>query len=121
MNFKISNCNNIESADINIEENMLNIKYAMNGTGKSTIGKAIEGSNIASLVPFGTNNQPNIKGDKPIKAVLFNEDFINNIVFNGSSVIENSFEVFIKSDKYDEKRENIDKTLKNLKIDIFEN
>lgn len=121
MNFKIRNCNNIDSADINIEENMLNIKYAMNGTGKSTIGKAIEGSNIASLVPFGTNNQPTIESDKPIKAVLFNEEFINNIVFKGNSVIENSFEVFIKSDKYDEKRENIDKTLKNLKTDIFEN
>ena len=121
MNFKISNCNNIDSADINIEENMLNIKYAMNGTGKSTIGKAIEGSNLSKLVPFGTNNQPNIDSDKPIKAVLFNEDFINNIVFNGSSVIENSFEVFIKSDKYDEKREKIDKTLKSLKVDILEN
>ena len=41
MNLVIKNCNCINQADISIEPNCLNIKYAMNGTGKSTISKAI--------------------------------------------------------------------------------
>lgn len=35
MDIQINNCNNIAS-------NRLNIKYAINGTGKSTVAKAIE-------------------------------------------------------------------------------
>ena len=42
MNISIANCNNIEHGTVAIEENRLNIKYAINGTGKSTIAKAIE-------------------------------------------------------------------------------
>lgn len=38
---KIKNCNCISDADIYLEENSLNIKYGSNGTGKSTVCKAI--------------------------------------------------------------------------------
>ena len=41
MNIEIKNCNNIDSAIITIDENKLNIKFAPNGTGKSTIAKAL--------------------------------------------------------------------------------
>ena len=41
MNIEIKNCNNIDSGKIQINENKLNIKYAMNGVGKSTIAKAV--------------------------------------------------------------------------------
>ena len=34
MNITVSNCNNIDSGTISIHENVLNIKYAINGTGK---------------------------------------------------------------------------------------
>ena len=37
----IKNCNNIDNAKIEIKENRLNIKYAINGIGKSTISSAI--------------------------------------------------------------------------------
>lgn len=46
---KIKNCNNIENGEFDITEGRLNIKYAINGTGKSTISKAIEA--------FVTNDQ----------------------------------------------------------------
>ena len=36
------NCNNIDEGRINILEGALNIKYAVNGTGKSTISKALQ-------------------------------------------------------------------------------
>ncbi|UXZ23047.1 hypothetical protein KZH41_02110 [Pseudomonas sp. YeP6b] len=41
MKVVIQNCNNIELGEIEIKENSLNIKHAINGTGKSTIAKAI--------------------------------------------------------------------------------
>lgn len=37
---KISNCNNIESGEIPIAQDKLNILYGRNGTGKSTLAKA---------------------------------------------------------------------------------
>ena len=41
MNIEIKNCNNIDSGNISLVENKLNIKFAPNGTGKSTIARAI--------------------------------------------------------------------------------
>lgn len=120
MEVKINNCNNIETAKINIKENMLNIKYAMNGTGKSTIGKALYLDDLAELKTFGGKDNPSITKDTEITSVLFDENFVNNIVFKGSEVIENSFDIFIKSDNYDEKRKNVDNILKNLTLNIFE-
>ncbi len=49
MRLTIRNCNNIENGEFDITDGRLNIKYAINGTGKSTISKAIEA--------FVTNNQ----------------------------------------------------------------
>ncbi len=42
MKIEIKNCNNIDSGEFDIIEGCLNIKYAINGTGKSTISKAID-------------------------------------------------------------------------------
>lgn len=38
---EIKNCNNILNGNINVEKDKLNIKYGINGTGKTTIAKAI--------------------------------------------------------------------------------
>lgn len=42
MNIIIRNCKNIDSGTVTIEEGKLNIKYAINGTGKSTIAQVID-------------------------------------------------------------------------------
>jgi predicted ATP-binding protein involved in virulence len=58
MQIQITNCNNIDSAEIDLAESKLNIKFAPNGTGKSTIAKAIEfvakkdSSALSSLLPL---------------------------------------------------------------------
>ena len=39
---KIENCNNIAEGELVIENGKLNILYGINGTGKTTIAKAIE-------------------------------------------------------------------------------
>ena len=66
MNISIANCNNIEHGTVAIEENRLNIKYAINGTGKSTIAKAIEYAahhdedGLKRLTPYSHIEQPMI-------------------------------------------------------------
>ena len=39
---KMENCNNIIQGELTIENGKLNIFYGINGTGKTTIAKAIE-------------------------------------------------------------------------------
>lgn len=41
MDIEIANCNNIDTGTLHIAPNKLNIKYATNGTGKSTVAKAL--------------------------------------------------------------------------------
>jgi len=38
---EVKNCNNLDSAVISLAQQKLNIKFAPNGTGKSTIAKAV--------------------------------------------------------------------------------
>lgn len=106
--FKINlkNCNNISECDIDIKKDTLNIFYAINGTGKSTIGKALEllakKEALDSLKPFKGDLSPvGSVNDDLGNVLLFNEDFVKTIVFDKSEVIKNAFDVFIKTPKYD--------------------
>ena len=121
MDINIKNCNNIKEAKITVEKNSLNIKYGMNGTGKSTIAKAIENRDqLSELKTFGSELEPEITLSESISNVeVFNNDFINRIIFNGSQVIENGFEVFVKTDEYDKKRKEITDILSKLNRETF--
>lgn len=121
MDIEINNCNNIKEAKISIEKNSLNIKYGMNGTGKSTIAKAIaSGEELSELKTFGSDLEPKVSVSENItKVEIFNNDFINRITFNGSEVIENGFEVFVKTDEYDRKRKEITDILNKLNRETF--
>lgn len=121
MNIEIKNCNNIKEAKISIEKSSLNIKYGMNGTGKSTIAKAIANrEQLNELKTFGSDLEPEINiSDNINKVEIFNNDFINRITFNGSEVIENGFEVFVKTDEYDKKRKEITDILNKLNRETF--
>ena len=119
----ITNCNNISKADIDINENYLNIIMAPNGTGKSTVARAIylqsNEKDLSELRTYGSDDDPTISFAKPLEQVLvFNEDFVNDIVFKDNSVIDNSFEVFIKSPIYEERLRNVNERLHGLKIEI---
>lgn len=121
MNINIKNCNNIKNASITIEKNSLNIKYGMNGTGKSTIAKAIANRDqLSELKTFGSNLEPEISVSENINKVeIFNNDFINRITFNGSEVIDNGFEIFVKTEEYDSKRKEITNILNKLNRETF--
>jgi len=113
MSINIKNCNSIDEANIIIENGKLNIKYGINGTGKSTIAKAISFHNkpelLQELLPFKyiENNpddlKPSIDGTESYEDIMiFNEDYINQFVFKKDELLENSFEIFIKDKKFDE-------------------
>lgn len=113
MEIKVTNCNNIASAQLTIEEGKLNIRFAPNGTGKSTISKAIQfaSSNepqaLVTLLPFKLREQnsenlaPNVSGIEHIKSVMcFNEEYVNQFTFKPDELVSNSFDIFIRTDSY---------------------
>lgn len=110
----IRNSNNIDRADIEIQLNKLNIKYGLNGTGKSTIVRAIDlalnnQANLAELHPFKyrespePDNMPNISGlDNIGTTKIFNEQYVNQLLFKPDEIIKNSFSIFIKTPEYEQ-------------------
>ena len=116
---KIENCNNIVEGELDIEDGKLNILYGINGTGKTTIAKAIEFSKepqkIEELQSFFTENPASVSINPEIgKILVFNEDFVRHIVFKEDEVIQNSFEVFLKTSKYSQKKAQLDQHLQAL-------
>lgn len=125
MKIKISNCNNIKNGEVSISPGKLNIKYGINGTGKSTLSTALElisqGKSLDILRPFDALEEtiPVIEGGEQFSKVsVFNENFVNDVVFKEDEVIENAFEVFIRTQDFDEKQRELNEKLKTLTIDI---
>lgn len=113
MLIKVKNCNNVQYAEFEICENKLNIKLAPNGTGKSTIAKAILLSNTdepkmkEELMPFvlresnPSNFSPEIEGINPnLKIMCYNEDYVRQFNFQKDELLSNSFEILIRTDTY---------------------
>ncbi|PJZ43757.1 UvrD-helicase domain-containing protein [Leptospira brenneri] len=128
----IKNCNNIDFGSITIDENKLNIKFAPNGTGKSSISNAIVyyangGKDLEKLTPFKlleTNpdgKKPEVSCNKSINTImLFDEKYLNQFIFKESEIIENSFDIFIKNDNYKRIEEEIQQLTSEIK-DLFSN
>jgi energy-coupling factor transporter ATP-binding protein EcfA2 len=128
MKITIQNCNNIDKGVITLAKSKLNIKYGINGTGKSTIAKAIQFSandpdKLEELLPFKLqddnpeNLQPkiNIDNGEDLKSTLvFNEEYLNQFIYKEDELISNSFEIFIKTPQYVKIVEDIDKQLERI-------
>ncbi|ETT46882.1 hypothetical protein C162_18989 [Paenibacillus sp. FSL R7-269] len=113
MDISINNCNNIDSGVICIENGRLNIKYAINGTGKSTIAQAISlhssGGTLTDLRPFKYLNDgidshnPSVTiSDTIQKVAIFDEKYIETYAYKKDELLANSFEIFVKTPKYEE-------------------
>lgn len=124
----IQNCNNIKTADIALVANHLNIKYAANGTGKSTIARAIEltinsDGDLKSLTPFRLVGKQTEHGDLPslsgigeIQSVaIFNDSYVEQFVFKKDEVLTNSFQIFVKNSEYDARHNEIETALSGIK------
>lgn len=125
MIINIENCNCIKSGLININTNSLNIKYGLNGTGKSTIGKTIlyfsnqDNDLLSNLRPYNSDVNPEVKNCKFKKVRLFDENYVNRYLFENDSFLNNSYQVFLRNTELDKMRENTENLLKSLK-NIFE-
>jgi energy-coupling factor transporter ATP-binding protein EcfA2 len=127
MEIQILNCNNIDTGRIQIDENKLNLKYALNGIGKSTIAKAIElhlkdENSINQLTPFkylastSEENKPSVTGlDNITSVAIFNEDYINQCAFRPDEVLTNSFEIFVKTPDYESRMDKINTIMTEIK------
>lgn len=127
MILEINNCNNIDAGSICIEEGLLNIKYAMNGTGKSTIARAIElhikgDGSLKELTPFklleskAKDQTPHISGLDGVSSVaLFNDAYINQFAFKQDEILTNSFEIFVKTPDYEKHIEQIENIITGIK------
>lgn len=124
---EVKNCNNLDAAVISLAEHKLNIKFAPNGTGKSTIAKAVlfglqgDQDRLSELMPFKLrkenpeNKRPEVKGVEALKKIMcFNEDYISQFLFK-KELLSNSFDILIRTDAYKQKEQEIEGLISNIK------
>lgn len=133
MQIQIRNCNSIDNAELTIVEKKLNIKFAPNGTGKSTIAKAIlysaiDTDRISELLPFKLRKEnpsslkPEINNTSEINSVMcFNEEYVNQFTFQKDELISNSFDIFIKNEAYRKTESEIEEIVNKIKVLFLDN
>lgn len=128
----IHNCNSIDDADIRLLKNSLNIKYGPNGVGKSTIARAIVGQirkdgSLNRLTPFKYLDKPDGKAplvtgvDELRSALVFDEDYVNQFVFQQDEVVKNSFNIFVRTPEYLSNEKAIEDLFSGIKQTFAEN
>lgn len=110
----LRNCKNFDEASFCIEPKKLNIKYAPNGTGKSSIADGIrcaitsDQRLLETIKPFKFRDAPDspsfdFDGLDSYKSVeVFNESYVNNVVFVSDGLFAPSFDVFVKNQEYED-------------------
>ena len=125
MKITIKNCNNIDHGIIEIKANTLNIKHGINGTGKSTIAKALISAteesthNISELKPFkhalNSDIKPEINQSEPIEKIkIFDERYINDFVFQADELLKGSFDILIRGEDYEKGMQDIEELTKTM-------
>ncbi|MBI2784534.1 MAG: AAA family ATPase [Gammaproteobacteria bacterium] len=128
MQIEVKNCNNLDSAAISLAKQKLNIKFAPNGTGKSTIAKAVllgakgDQNLLNDLMPFKLRKenpdkkQPEVKGAEALSNIMcFNEEYVSQFVFKPNELLSNSFDIFIRTDAYKQREQEIEELVSNIK------
>jgi energy-coupling factor transporter ATP-binding protein EcfA2 len=118
----IKNCNNIISGEIVIYAEKLIILFGRNGTGKSTIARAIglltQNKSLTELLPYGVDNKdmpPTIDGVSFSNIAIFNDEYVSQYVYQPDTLIIVSF----NGSSVD--RDNIadlESKLTNMKVDL---
>lgn len=134
MNIRITNCNNIDNGSIDLIEGRLNIKYGINGTGKSTLARAIElyksPEELKSLTPYKylvenqvmEEHQPSVECSPQINKVsIFNEETINQYTFLPDDLLANSFEILIKTTDYERRMRSIQLLIQEIQNTFKDN
>jgi energy-coupling factor transporter ATP-binding protein EcfA2 len=125
MKIGISHCRNIESADLSLDDGKLNIRYGINGTGKSTLAECIEykvlnPQQLQSLKPFLYADNESIKPDvifstTPSDVLTYNEKYVSQYLFQSADeIMEHSFEAFFTPKDYKDQVQAINKSLQSI-------
>ena len=127
MDLHFNNCGSCESATLTLNPGALNIKYGSNGVGKSTMAKAlklqIRGESLLDLLPFKERSkpvdkqaQPSVSGCEKLKTLMvFDEAYVEQFVFAPDELVQNSFEIFVRTPDYDARMDEIETRLKAVK------
>lgn len=132
MECEIKFCNNIDNGKIEITKGKLNIKFGINGTGKSTISRALKykveaSEKLKELTPFKlrgieTELVPEVILNETINTVLiFNDDYLNQFLFKEDELISNSYEIFIKTPEFSASTKQIEQLLSEIRKVFTEN
>lgn len=134
MELEVKHCNNLDSAKITLAENKLNIKFAPNGTGKSTISTAIQssledgGNSLEKMMPFRLresnpdNNSPQVEGIGHFANVMcFNEDYVKNFTFQKEELLSKSFDIFIRDENYRRLERELEEITKKIRMIFSDN
>ncbi|HDR2357205.1 TPA: AAA family ATPase, partial [Enterobacter roggenkampii] len=121
MDIEIRHCNNIERARISLIPNKLNIKFAPNGTGKSTLSRAIscaardDSQGLQALMPFRLRGEnpdnagPVVTAAEGIGDVMcFNEEYVGKFTFQPDELISDSFNILIRNEAHAEREREIE-------------
>jgi len=124
---EVNNCNNFDSAVISLAVQKLNIKFAPNGTGKSTLAKAVSFAlrgnieQMSELMPFKLrghnpeNKQPQVKVIGTLNSIMcFNEDYVDQFLFK-KELLSNSFDILVRTDSYKQREQEIEELVGNIK------
>lgn len=112
MEIKVENLGVITEGKIELKKNVVNIKYGINGSGKSTISKGIElsvkGEDLNKLRTYGSEIEPTVSISEDISSVIvFNQDYVDDYLFK-DDLANNSFEIMINTDEYKFGKKKID-------------
>ncbi|WP_225749450.1 hypothetical protein [Paraeggerthella sp. Marseille-Q4926] len=119
----IRNCKNFDLAEFNIEPNKLNVKFAPNGTGKSSIAEGIrcaieeDPELLKRITPFKYRDIPDEHSfsceglDGYHSVEVFDEQYVNSVAFVQSGIFASSFDVFVKTIEYEATTKRINEIL----------
>ena len=130
---EVKNCNNLDFAVISLAKHKLNIKFAPNGTGKSTIARSVlygfngDQDRLTELMPFKlkkenpTHKKPEVNGTEELKKVMcFNEEYVSQFLFK-NELLSNSFDILIRTDSYKQREQEIEELVGKIKQLFSEN
>lgn len=112
MEIKLENLDVVTEGKIELEKNVVNIKYGINGSGKSTVSTGIElsvkGEDLNKLKTYGSEIEPTVSICEGISSVIvFNQDYVDDYLFK-DDIANNSFEIMINTDEYKFGKKKID-------------
>lgn len=115
MEIKLENYNNIRKIDLNIEDNKINFLYGISGSGKSSIGSAINEKEInEDNVKIGKNkNDVSVIINPQVSSSIYNKNYVNSILVEENS--ENIYNIiFSDGENLQEKKKEIQNVFSKL-------